>query len=364
MNDIFRFQVIESLERGSFLEQLGSVKRLLRNWMNLNGLTPAQLLFSRVYLTDAANQSEEFLSHPLYSCYLSVGAVSCIEQPLLSGAKVAVQLCFCLAPDLRKIGTPDCLEAFWGDISFFFHSVRFKGSEVMGMDGNQQTQFAFKKHIENLQERGMNLKDHCHRTWLFVRDIDRHYTDVVEGRNVIFEEEGLTPSTHFIASTGIGGVFDNKEAIVAVDFLSIKNVKPSDVSYLKALDYLNPTHEYGVAFERGTRVNVSDTSLYFISGTASIDKFGQCVHRGDVLTQTGRLFLNIEKLLNDGGSTLSDLQYMIVYLRDVADYHPIQKYIHLRFPNVPALIVEARVCRPEWLIEVECVATRSLACTR
>ena len=59
-----------------------------------------------------------------------------------------------------------------------------------------------------------------------------------------------------------------------------------------------------------------------------------------------------------------DLQYMIVYLRDVADYHPIQKYIHLRFPNVPALIVEARVCRPEWLIEVECVATRSLACTR
>ena len=57
MNDIFRFQVIESLERGSFLEQLGSVKRLLRNWMNLNGLTPAQLLFSRVYLTDSSNQS-------------------------------------------------------------------------------------------------------------------------------------------------------------------------------------------------------------------------------------------------------------------------------------------------------------------
>ena len=100
------------------------------------------------------------------------------------------------------------------------------------------------------------------------------------------------------------------------------------------------------------------TSLYFISGTASIDKYGQCVHRGDVLTQTGRLFLNIEKLLNDGGATLSDVRYMVVYLRDITDYVKVAEYMRVRFPMVPYLILEARVCRPEWLIEVECIATR------
>ena len=79
----------------------------------------------------------------------------------------------------------------------------------------------------------------------------------------------------------------------------------------------------------------------------------------DVVTQTGRLFLNIEKLLDSTGATLKDVKYLIVYLRDVADYPQVQQYLRLRFPGLPFLVTEARVCRPEWLIEVECMAFRA-----
>lgn len=358
MKDTDIFQTLIPLHHGTFSEQLQELKVLLREWMMKCGLTPAALVQTRVYLSDAANQWEEFLSGSLYSCYLSAGAVSYIEQPLLDGSKVALQLWFSQCPDLRKTGTPDCCTVTGGGMRALFHSVRFRADEVCGLNAEEQTVEAFRRHMDLLRERGMSLKDNCHRTWIYVRDVDRHYSGVVSGRNRIFAEEGLTADTHYIASTGIGGYPDNREAVVSIDFLSLDGEGVKDVKYLHAPEYLNPTHEYGVAFERGTSLTLPGGRFSFISGTASIDRYGQCLHAGDVLTQAGRLFLNIEKLLNADGAALSDMKYMIVYLRDISDYSSVAQYLALRFPDVPLLITEARVCRPEWLIEVEGVAVR------
>jgi enamine deaminase RidA (YjgF/YER057c/UK114 family) len=136
----------------------------------------------------------------------------------------------------------------------------------------------------------------------------------------------------------------------------VSGTSDADVKYLQALEYLNPTYEYGVAFERGTSLTLAGERLHLISGTASIDKYGKCLYHGDVVAQTERLFLNIEQLLADGGAGMKDLQYLIVYLRDVADYSAVNTYLQEKFSGIPYLITAARVCRPEWLIEVETVA--------
>ena len=47
---------------------------------------------------------------------------------------------------------------------------------------------------------------------------------------------------------------------------------------------------------------------------------------------------------------------MIVYLRDIADYATVKSLYDMRFPNKPKVFVHAPVCRPGWLIEMECVA--------
>ena len=76
---------------------------------------------------------------------------------------------------------------------------------------------------------------------------------------------------------------------------------------------------------------------------------------GDVLRQADRMFGNVDVLLRSG-MTLDDMMHMIVYLRDPAEHARIDAYMTERFPNIPFIIVEGPVCRPDWLIEVEGMA--------
>lgn len=312
------------------------------------------LFHARIYLTDAANQWEQVRQSRLYGEYLSRAAVSFVEQPLLNGGKIALLLWMIEGEGL----VPEHRDGYFvlrhPKGKLLFQTVRYAETEARSLTAEDQTGEAFRRHLCVLDAEGLNLKDHCLRTWIFVRDIDRHYAGVVKGRNDVFDREGLTTSTHFIASTGIGGYADNREAVVTMEFLSASGA--GNVKYLQALDYLNPTAEYGVAFERGTALDFAGVRYRFISGTASIDKYGECLYRGDVMRQTERLFLNIDRLLSDDGATLADVRYFLVYLRDISDYQAVDSYLFQRFPAIPRLIVEARVCRPEWLIEVECIA--------
>ena len=318
---------------------------------------PQHLLQVRIYLSDAANQWDEVAQHPLFSQSICKAAWSCVEQPPI-GMKIALQVLFTDSLEGFEISHPaDFVTVIRKEkMLYVFHTVRYSNEEAARMDDRRQTIEAFERHKALLSQYDMNVCDNCHRTWIFVRDIDRHYAGVVQGRNEFFAENGLTSDTHYIASTGIGGDSTERHPVVAIDFFSVKGLEKDAVKYLHATDYLNPTREYGVAFERGTQLNMPVGKTSLISGTASIDKFGKCIHIGDVLTQAGRLFLNIEKLLEDGNQQLSDMKYMIVYLRDIADTKSVEQYLDMRFPNVPKLITAARVCRPEWLIEVECIA--------
>jgi enamine deaminase RidA (YjgF/YER057c/UK114 family) len=49
---------------------------------------------------------------------------------------------------------------------------------------------------------------------------------------------------------------------------------------------------------------------------------------------------------------------MTVYLRDIADYAVVEDMMMKRFPEHPKLFVLAPVCRPGWLVEMECIAIR------
>lgn len=350
------FTTLHPQVNGTFDEQLQSLKVALRTWLAEHQITPGNLVMARLYLTDAINQMPTLRRHSLYTRYLQQGGFSFVEQPLLDGRKVALQIWCVDAPGMVKTAFGEGVVVEAGGSKMIFHSVRFRPDEVRDADARRQTHMAFARHIRLLAEHRMNLKDNCHRTWIFVRDIDRNYAGVVKGRNEVFETQGLTTHTHFIASTGIGGYGDCREAIVCMDFLSVSDSDEAHVHYLAATDYLNPTAEYGVAFERGTAVTIWGNRYRFISGTASIDRYGEVLYLGDILAQTERLFLNIDKLLETDGARLRNVAYFIVYLRDIADRAVVESYLKEILPGVPHLIVEARVCRPEWLIEVECIA--------
>lgn len=64
--------------------------------------------------------------------------------------------------------------------------------------------------------------------------------------------------------------------------------------------------------------------------------------------------------VEEAGWTFDDLGQMIVYLRDVADYTVVKGMYDERFPDTPRVFVYAPVCRPGWLIEMECMGVKSL----
>ena len=80
------------------------------------------------------------------------------------------------------------------------------------------------------------------------------------------------------------------------------------------------------------------------------------MHEGDVVMQTRRMWENVEKLLEEAGMTMDNAAQIIVYLRDNADYENVSRMFAEKFPNIPTVFTLAPVCRPTWLIEMECVA--------
>ena len=126
----------------------------------------------------------------------------------------------------------------------------------------------------------------------------------------------------------------------------------------EAYDYAKPS-----SFSRGMRIDLNGIAILVISGTASIDEQGSSVHIGDFRAQTRRTFLNITGLLEAEGATWKDIVRTTCYFRDIErDYTAFNEertafYNAQLLDPLPASTgVQAILCRPELLIEIEAIA--------
>lgn len=207
---------------------------------------------------------------------------------------------------------------------------------------------------DKLRRHGMTLQQHVIRTWYYIRDVDNNYAGMVKSRVSHYEACGLTPDTHFIASTGIEACAPQPNVLVWLHGHAELGLQPEQITYLMASEHLSPTHVYGVNFERATRIVYGDRTHCHISGTASIDHAGTVLHPGDVTKQFERAVENVEALLCEGSMSLRDLKAATIYLRDSHDYTRIAPIVKALLPSDCAVnITHGPVCRPEWLVEIE-----------
>lgn len=352
-NGVSEYHVIINVENPflTFEEQLSALFSAYDNLLS-DRLKGAVSVFKRYFLSDAANQSNQLLA---YASEGSTCAVSVIEQPPLNGTKIAMWAY--LLTDVKTQTLPGGLfEASHGAYRHIWGGSAFNRAA----NSEYQTRLLFNDYIMQLMENGCKLADNCIRTWIFVQNVDVNYAGVVKARKEVFLTQNLTENTHYIASTGIGGRHADPNVLVQMDTYAIAGLKPEQINYLYAPTHLNPTYEYGVTFERGTYIDYGDRRQVFISGTASIDNHGEIVHPGDVRKQTERMWENVETLLKEADCTYDDVAHMIVYLRDAADYQVVKQLYKVRFPDKPKVFVQAPVCRPGWLIEMECMAVKSI----
>ncbi len=301
------------------------------------------VVFRRFFLSDPANQ-DAGLTEALGA--LPPAVTSIIGQPPLDGTKIAVWVYYTDGP------APE--DGVWSHNGY---THAWNGHMLSDMaDSEAQMSDLFGRYDDSLAVRGLSVSLDCVRTWIFVRDVDTNYAGVVKGRRDYFNGIGLTPDTHFIASTGIGGCNADPGRSVNMDACAVGGLAPGQIKYLHAYDHLSPTAVYGVTFERGTAVTYGDRRHVFISGTASIDSSGMVVHEGDPVRQTQRMLENVGALLAEADASFDDIACSIVYLRDIADFRKVQSVISRMYPALSPLYVLAPVCRPAWLVEMECMA--------
>ncbi len=331
----------------TFDSQLQAVHAAVKSLAN-SAMRPVMV---RYFLTDPSNQARAVgaLSH---DC-----AVSVIGQPPLGGSKVAAWVW--LQEGLESVSPVS--DRMWAVKHGVYTTLIQTMACEPGLTSATATRAMLGDLALKLSDMNGSLLDNCLRTWPFVRDVDANYSGAVTGRNELFALNGLTTDTHFIASTGINGTHADPTVSVVMDSLSHLGIAPAQVRQLEARTHLNPTSEYGVAFERATAIDFGDRRHVYVSGTASINNKGEIVFPGDIRRQTGRMIENVGALLAEADCGFGDVCHLLVYLRDVADRQVVEQIFAERFPDIPHVILLAPVCRPGWLIEMECMAFKSIS---
>jgi len=134
---------------------------------------------------------------------------------------------------------------------------------------------------------------------------------------------------------------------------------------IAAPSVLNEAHQYPKpsSFSRGMRLDINGMTILLISGTASIDEHGNTVHIGDFRAQTLRTYWNITGLLSSEGATWKDIVRTTCYLRDIErDYEEFNRirtqfFKEMGLDPLPASTgIQAILCRPELLVEIEAIA--------
>jgi 2-iminobutanoate/2-iminopropanoate deaminase len=168
-------------------------------------------------------------------------------------------------------------------------------------------------------------------------EFDKNSKDVIQGEKVMNVAELLSE----VANAAV-----EKRAITNLEVLN------------EAYDYAKPS-----SFVRGMRLDLNGLVILLISGTASIDDKGETVHVGDFRAQCRRTFKNITGLLEAEGATWHDIVRTTCYLRDIdRDYAAFNEertafYQEQKLNPVPASTgIQAKLCRPELLVEIEAIA--------
>ena len=351
--EVREYQALIHVSNGKlpFAQQLEAVMNAYNGL--LDRLSDTQAVFKRYFLSDAANQADDIVVADMTDC-----AKSIIQQAPLDGTKVALWV-YLMSGVQTRLSESGLYEVKHGVYRHLWNA----SAHNLAANSEYQMRLLFNEYVMQLAEEGCKLADNCIRTWLFVNDIDLNYGGVVRARNQVFFTQGLTVHTHFIASTGIGGRQQDPNVLAQMDNYAIDGIKENQTKYLYAPTHLNRTSDYGVSFERGSYVDYGDRRHIFISGTASINNKGEILHPKDVVKQTQRVWENVEALLKEADSSFDDVMAMIVYIRDVADYEMVRDLYAEHFADKPVIIVHAPVCRPGWLVEMECMAVKQITNT-
>ena len=304
-----------------------------------------------------------------------------VVQPPCCGAALGLELWAVGGPGatVRRIATQ--LVTVELDGIRWIHCTGVRGEVNGANDPYAEALSAFERMEEQLALAGAGFDDVV-RTWIYVNQITsgpknrQRYQELNRARTDFFGRRHLcvnnrapwAPSVIYPASTGIGT--SGHEIVMSCMALESNRhdvfVMPMENPLQTAAYEYRPNYSpQSPKFSRAMAVVQGSFVTTLVSGTASIVNARTC-HIGDIVRQTEQTIENIERLIGPEnfarhgmpgtGASLKDIAKLRVWVKRPEDYEPCRQVCERLLPQVPALYLEADVCRPDLLVEIEAVA--------
>ena len=232
-------------------------------------------------------------------------------------------------------------------------------NEKNGFCATEQAQRMFENANHALNTFGFSYPQVV-RTWIYLSRILDWYGEFNRVRTVHHADVGIgrdLRSSVFPASTGIQGRSFDEECFM--DLLAVDPAPSGSTAIepIRTTSRQGQAFSYGSAFSRGMTLEIEGRKTVFVSGTASIDGAGHTLHWEDPETQCLETLQAIAALLEDQGGGLESICTAIAFCKNQEVYEAYRRITRqLRLPQFPTICVQADVCRPELLFEMEPVA--------
>ena len=339
----------------------------LRTALDREGVPRSSVMCETVYSNEAFADREvvRVARDRAFAGLATHPATTCIQQPPLCGGRALAITASAVVPrdgqrsQVQEVvrGNGCACEMCSRGVSA--RMIHFRGQRRLyagnvygsGADAFEEAYDMFRVAAGLLADAGMAFGDVI-RVWIYLRDIDRDYDTLNRARREFFRECGLEQRP---ASTGVQGVPFPAAHDFSMSLYAMKSEAPT-ITAMSAPS-LNEAWTYGADFSRGLRVEQEGEVMLYLSGTASIDESGKTVHVGDFEAQVDRMLHNIELLLAGQGATFGDVVSGVGYLKNPDDAEKLRARLATRgLGGLPYVLVEARLCRPELLCEMEVAA--------
>ncbi len=351
-------------------EQAEAFYRCLQRAVAQAGATMANVVFERVFFRDVAADFDAF-DRARRAAYAAAGVTgdampvaSHVQQPPTAAGQIFEVQVFVLVPNSDETAgvtpTEQTNNGPPGKIVRLGKCRHLDARAFIGRGSNGKPLDTFRAQSDEmfdamgrfLAENGTSFP-HVLRTWCYLADIDRDYAQFNLSRNAFFEREAVK---RLPASTGIWAGLHPQGTLCATDLYALLDPEHAEIALMHT-PTLNEADEYGSAFARGMMVDLPEKKVLYISGTASVDEVGDTVHIGDSEKQIERMLLNVKELLAPHGATFRDLVQVITYLKSAEDDALFRRIWHQwDGEGIPNTVVEAGVCRPNLLCELEAIA--------
>lgn len=179
---------------------------------------------------------------------------------------------------------------------------------------------------------------------------------------------GLLPAGHqstaYPASTGIGMHGQGLALSVLAVTGEVQAVPLENPRQISAYRYNAIYGPQSPRFARGLVLIRGNDAMLFVSGTASIVA-SETRHAGDVAAQTRQTLDHISYLISEAnlsrhglrglGGTWNGLLSARIYVKRAEDRILVETLCQERWGQVPLVSTQADICRPDLLVEVECL---------